>query len=1029
MQRVSRHLQAFRPVFSRAAVLQIACGDSEEDRVVYCFQVCYTSHRWTIQRTWSQFRAFSKKLQQEQELYQLKDLPVLVDRGKFMAWTHEERLIALETYICLLGDKAEVCLLPVFLEFVEVSALSFDGTSGKHKEGYVWKKTGGRRANEERTCNCSKYFRRYQQRWLLIRDTTIGYMTSNTSEILHESLLFKGKFLVQTGKRDTGHADGITIVTSQRVLTFRTGSEVLMLEWQQAILTAYQASEWNQKENPYSSSFPVRKGNQAQWFVDGEDYFRAVYEDLIQAQREVCITDWWLSPEMYLMRSPLEHPQTQLVEVLGQLADRGVSVYVCIYKEVKFALTLNSIHTRDVLKARSPNIKVLRHPHRSVVGGEFLWSHHEKVVCIDQQVAFLGGLDLCFGRWDRASHPLFDSSPSLWPGIDYSNSRVCDFAAVENWTRDSVNRAQVPRMPWHDVGLRIVGKTASDIALHFIELWNHIMTDITGRYHRSKELLQPCTTDFDKSRFDHIVEVLVPPPSPDHPKSPFEIAASPEPDPHFRQRSRSLHIDSPRSPREKGRKTIGVACKHFNVALFANLQTGSEEEGRAVHIALSPVASELKHFVLSKLAGKAEEEGGNTLLRSNTAVLGTSTDETDKELQEIFNQYKGNDEVIRVRSEANRDRMEERDEELEKAEIMEKEAQDEEQFLRNLLKINQKAGIQSGNCDCQLLRSGGRWSLGLEDPETSIHTAYLHLIDSADHYIYIENQFFISSTAGRPVRNQVAQALVERIKVAAEKREQFRVIVVLPLLPAFEGSVDDSSAAVLRVELYWEYATISRGANSLLEQLKSDPNISDPGQYISFYGLRTHARASTGSPVTELVYVHSKLMIVDDETVLIGSANINDRSLIGSHDSEIAVFVRDLERFPSRIAGKAKEVSAFARSLRLKLWKEHTGVENEAILEDPLSESCEKAWKSTAAANTEFYRTVFRCYPDDQMEKISEIRTKAELAQAEMYDSEVPKGYLVRFRQTQFPLDFLARENLKLSVFNTEFYIPDENFV
>jgi len=48
-----------------------------------------------------------------------------------------------------------------------------------------------------------------------------------------------------------------------------------------------------------------------------------------------------------------------------------------------------------------------------------------------------------------------------------------------------------------------------------------------------------------------------------------------------------------------------------------------------------------------------------------------------------------------------------------------------------------------------------------------------------------------------------------------------------------------------------------------------------------------------GKPVTELIYVHSKLMIVDDEKVLIGSANINDRSLLGSRDSEIAIVIED----------------------------------------------------------------------------------------------------------------------------------------
>lgn len=44
--------------------------------------------------------------------------------------------------------------------------------------------------------------------------------------------------------------------------------------------------------------------------------------------------------------------------------------------------------------------------------------------------------------------------------------------------------------------------------------------------------------------------------------------------------------------------------------------------------------------------------------------------------------------------------------------------------------------------------------------------------------------------------------------------------------------------------------------------------------------------------MTELIYVHSKLLIADDLTVICGSANINDRSLLGSRDSEIAVVIQ-----------------------------------------------------------------------------------------------------------------------------------------
>lgn len=38
-----------------------------------------------------------------------------------------------------------------------------------------------------------------------------------------------------------------------------------------------------------------------------------------------------------------------------------------------------------------------------------------------------------------------------------------------------------------------------------------------------------------------------------------------------------------------------------------------------------------------------------------------------------------------------------------------------------------------------------------------------------------------------------------------------------------------------------------------------------------------------------MIYVHSKCMIVDDEYIVVGSANINQRSLDGTRDSEIAI--------------------------------------------------------------------------------------------------------------------------------------------
>jgi phospholipase D1/2 len=47
--------------------------------------------------------------------------------------------------------------------------------------------------------------------------------------------------------------------------------------------------------------------------------------------------------------------------------------------------------------------------------------------------------------------------------------------------------------------------------------------------------------------------------------------------------------------------------------------------------------------------------------------------------------------------------------------------------------------------------------------------AYIETIENAKHFIYIENQFFISGVAGNSVKNEIANALISRIKRAHRK--------------------------------------------------------------------------------------------------------------------------------------------------------------------------------------------------------------------------------------------------------------------
>jgi phospholipase D1/2 len=45
----------------------------------------------------------------------------------------------------------------------------------------------------------------------------------------------------------------------------------------------------------------------------------------------------------------------------------------------------------------------MRHPEHAS-NKVLLYSHHEKSIIIDQSIVFMGGVDLCFGRWDDDKH-------------------------------------------------------------------------------------------------------------------------------------------------------------------------------------------------------------------------------------------------------------------------------------------------------------------------------------------------------------------------------------------------------------------------------------------------------------------------------------------------------------------------------------------------------------------------------------------------------------------------------------------------
>ncbi|BGP15028.1 hypothetical protein JCM10213_002827 [Rhodosporidiobolus nylandii] len=509
--------------------------------------------------------------------------------------------------------------------------------------------------------------------------------------------------------------------------------------------------------NRFDSFAPIRLNVAAQWLIDGRDYFWSLSRAIALAKHKIFIHDWWLSPELYLRRPPIENEKWRLDRLLQRKAREGVQIFVIVYKEVSNDFTpVESNYTKTRLRGLHPNIHVQRSPSHTSTG-TLLWSHHEKMCVIDETIGFMGGLDLCFGRWDTPGHVLIDDGPNLlvendpqnsdkssngdgvgqiWPGKDYSNQRVLDFHTLSKPDEDMYDRGKVPRQPWHDIGLQIIGQPARDLCRHFIQRWNYLL--------RTK---------------NHSV------------KMPFLLPA-----PDF----------------------------------------------------------------------------------------------TPQQLQEQ-----------RI----------------------------------------------TGTCEVQICRSVGPWSMGISHIEHSIQNAYIKAIQLSDHFVYIENQFFVTSTEveGTVIENKIGDALVSRIVRAHTEGTAWRAIIIVPTVPGYPYPLDHSEASSVRLIMECQYASICRGERSIFARLRREGI--DPDEYISFFGLRAWGKLSSGALTTESTYIHAKGMVVDDRIAIIGSANINERSQRGDRDSELACIIRDTDMIDSTMGGKPYKVGRFAHTMRVRLMREHLGID------------------------------------------------------------------------------------------------------
>lgn len=685
----------------------------------------------------------------------------------------EQYLQSMITYLIFRPDSNRLC------KFLELSALGvrLAAEGGYHgKEGFMVIQSA--KGLDFRKAWRPKLLKnRHQPKWFLVRHSYVVCVDSPEEMNVYDVFLVDNNFGIEPRKRrlrddnmnaqelankakDTAAAPKhhvLRIRNAERRMKLLAKSERQLHQFEESISFMASSTVWA-KLHRFESFAPIRQNVWAQWLVDGRDYMWNVSRAISMARDVIYIHDWWLSPELYMRRPAAISQKWRLDRLLQRKAQEGVKIFVILYRNIESAIPIDSEYTKFSLLDLHPNVFVQRSPNQ-FRQNTFFWAHHEKICVVDHTVAFCGGVDLCFGRWDTPEHTVTDDKLTgfevndlpkdadhcqLWPGKDYSNPRVQDFYALDKPYDEMYDRSKVPRMPWHDIGMQIVGQPARDLSRHFVQRWNYIL--------RQRKPSRP--TPF-----------LLPPPD-------------------------------------------------FNTA----------------------------------------------------------------ELEAL--------------------------------------------------------GLD-GTCEIQILRSACEWSLGTQGKtEHSIMNAYIKMIETSDHFVYIENQFFISSceVEGTKIENLIGDALVERIVRAAANDEEWRVVIVIPLMPGFQNTVDSADGSSIRLIMQCQYRSICRGDSSIFGRLRAAGI--EPEDYIQFYALRQWGKIGPKQAlVTEQLYIHAKCMIVDDRVAIIGSANINERSMLGSRDSEVAAIVRDREMLPSYMAGEPYRVGRFPHTLRMRLMREHLGLDVDEVLE------------------------------------------------------------------------------------------------
>ena len=187
------------------------------------------------------------------------------------------------------------------------------------------------------------------------------------------------------------------------------------LRWQ-ADYQAESDAEGLRLLKPGRNCWRVCRASRVGLMIDSASYFRTLRAALLKAETSVLITGWDFDPNIRL--DPIDHPEESLGALLAAITaarpELRVRILIWGFSTFYGANHQAAISFGEPWHAPLPRVDFAfddAHP----IGS----SHHEKIVCIDDSLAFVGGIDLTAERWDTSAHDLMDPHRLEYDGTPY----------------------------------------------------------------------------------------------------------------------------------------------------------------------------------------------------------------------------------------------------------------------------------------------------------------------------------------------------------------------------------------------------------------------------------------------------------------------------------------------------------------------------------------------------------------------------------------------------------------------------------